>query len=1173
MILNKPLFDTKFNDLLNTVKSPVFEKSIVIDNIYSVSSKRFDANGSYYKIIRDIVIINLPEFRYNKLDYEVILFHNGLLMKFDEYLYNFKKDALEITIYRDSIKNNDTISVSIYKKFNESRFKFKPALYPDGYQIDLYELSSDSNFLRNYAVNINKLSDLIVLNEDGVLSEDKYEVIYNDYSSSKLFDILATIMQSYGITLAMSDFNYDIFHNLLHYFNYICPITKILVDDDQSAIANKLSIYNTIMNTVRGVFKELGKITVYILEGNKDSYHYIYNRAVFYKLSGKLSEQNRYKVESFTDGATILPIPINNLYELDVYLDGEFKIPLIDYSIDKNIINFYKDNLSGKFIQLIHHSPVDTSFNIYDPDKRYYHKFAFNNELSMIQYYPNLYTYSDYQFNTFGCFMIHSILPIDKQNIEVYCDGKKVLTSNIIDITDRAVYVKGLTSSKDIFIRAITPYVENFCKSVSIYTDGIIAGIYDDNIDIKKFTNITDIFLAEKCKDLISEVNGNLPLYKYLESIADELLLTDANNLIMKKYIDEHRHIVDEIDDYIITNNLTLVPKTYDAGRTIPDFNFRKVMAKLLNKLKYINVINKSDLLNINVISGADERIKTITGLRNVDFSLLNGCEFDFSFNEIVSIQNTDLINLPVSYKSVDKNIELINNDFHIDLLNNPINKYTAYQIRKFYQQKGKHIDITDPLDVFEDKTLEKYLNNVIYDLYYNDYSFQHPDFLMYTEPGLFINFHKFLKHSDWIDENVNIYKDNADNIDNITYINYESETDKLTSVRGIEECRKLSYCRIVKQDLNSVYLPWQLLDLKVLIFSNNNHNNIEVSDFSFISKCYNIEYLDISNSQFSDKTKINNMYKLMILKINDTPFGSDNPAIDDISYLSILPNLIILDISRTNVRNITNIHNLPKLQELYADGNEYIDDILYTALEIPNLKILSLKNNQLQDLAEIGKFTNLEELYVDNNPCGGVFNIYNKHLRVISLNGCPIDQIVSTEKSFGLEEIYANDTDISNIDDLDISYYKNTIKIIHLENCSIVNIKESYLTNRFTKDTMIYLYGNNLSRATQIMLRNLNITEGWHIFFTADKLYSANNAINPVFVNYTTDKPEITTTDTDNSPHSNITSIDVYEAGSENSSVKFSDIYISEIKEPIEQNINKSTVLESDEMITLLPE
>ena len=100
----------------------------------------------------------------------------------------------------------------------------------------------------------------------------------------------------------------------------------------------------------------------------------------------------------------------------------------------------------------------------------------------MIQYYPNLYTYSDYQFNTFGCFMIHSILPIDKQNIEVYCDGKKVLTSNIIDITDRAVYVKGLTSSKDIFIRAITPYVENFCKSISIYTDGIIAGIYDDNI-------------------------------------------------------------------------------------------------------------------------------------------------------------------------------------------------------------------------------------------------------------------------------------------------------------------------------------------------------------------------------------------------------------------------------------------------------------------------------------------------------------------------------------------------------------------------------------------------------------------------------------------------------------------------------------------------------------------
>ena len=31
---------------------------------------------------------------------------------------------------------------------------------------------------------------------------------------------------------------------------------------------------------------------------------------------------------------------------------------------------------------------------------------------------------------------------------------------------------------------------------------------------------------------------------------------------------------------------------------------------------------------------------------------------------------------------------------------------------------------------------------------------------------------------------------------------------------------------------------------------------------------CYNIEYLDISNSQFSDKTKINNMSKLMILKI-----------------------------------------------------------------------------------------------------------------------------------------------------------------------------------------------------------------------------------------------------------------------------------------------------------------
>ncbi|WP_182418007.1 leucine-rich repeat domain-containing protein [Bartonella sp. HY038] len=166
------------------------------------------------------------------------------------------------------------------------------------------------------------------------------------------------------------------------------------------------------------------------------------------------------------------------------------------------------------------------------------------------------------------------------------------------------------------------------------------------------------------------------------------------------------------------------------------------------------------------------------------------------------------------------------------------------------------------------------------------------------------------------------------------------------------------------------------------------------LDDFSFLTSLYHLNYLNLADSNFSSPRLI-----------------------------SANADIAILDLSRTNVRNIRLLEHFKNLQFLWLDGLELGKQNL-PSFKNTALTYLSMSEVKVEDLNFLKRFPrlnylNLTDVIVDDYaPIADL-----PDLTTLILTGTKIDDL-SYFKQKNLKTLLLNDTKISNLNKLPYSYY-----------------------------------------------------------------------------------------------------------------------------------------------------
>lgn len=164
---------------------------------------------------------------------------------------------------------------------------------------------------------------------------------------------------------------------------------------------------------------------------------------------------------------------------------------------------------------------------------------------------------------------------------------------------------------------------------------------------------------------------------------------------------------------------------------------------------------------------------------------------------------------------------------------------------------------------------------------------------------------------------------------------------------------------------------------------------------------------LDLS---FNEITEIKGLEELELL---EELYLSSN-RITEIKGLERCINLTALELGNNKIRKIEGLDNLLKLKSLWLGKNKI------TSMSLPNLpslEKLSLQNNRLKNWDQgITKLANLSELYLSHNMLNNPPDLSEMNLRIVDLGN---NQIASLEElsKMSLEELWLNDNCIDNIE------------------------------------------------------------------------------------------------------------------------------------------------------------
>jgi internalin A len=244
-------------------------------------------------------------------------------------------------------------------------------------------------------------------------------------------------------------------------------------------------------------------------------------------------------------------------------------------------------------------------------------------------------------------------------------------------------------------------------------------------------------------------------------------------------------------------------------------------------------------------------------------------------------------------------------------------------------------------------------------------------------------------------------------NMDNIEVLDIKSNPISKLFGEKIIESKRAVHIRAI---LNKVSLPTQLINeciLKKNIFLDlgNCGLNDNSKELDLLKDCASLNKLSLGISYYNDDdievSSQNDLIKNFFTKIpknlpsSITELQIRNSTIDEISNISQLTNLYLLELSFNEIKAITNISTLNKLHELALHDNKISK---LKAVKFPaSLSIIHLSSNNLTSLSGIENCKELEQLIVYGNNIDEISQIIHlEKLKTINLFNNPISDCPS---------------------------------------------------------------------------------------------------------------------------------------------------------------------------------
>ncbi|TRY51358.1 Protein phosphatase-1 regulatory subunit 7 alpha2 [Cryptosporidium tyzzeri] len=253
----------------------------------------------------------------------------------------------------------------------------------------------------------------------------------------------------------------------------------------------------------------------------------------------------------------------------------------------------------------------------------------------------------------------------------------------------------------------------------------------------------------------------------------------------------------------------------------------------------------------------------------------------------------------------------------------------------------------------------------------------------------------------------------------------------RIAEIENLSKCKELRSLMLISNHIRKIKNLDELIKLKTLELYQNKIKKIEN-----LEKLVNLEVLDLSFNRIKKLENLENQNKLKKLFLT-------NNKIKIIQGLNNNKELKLLELGSNDIRIIENIDHLSELEELWLGKNKIttLDDIPL----FQNIKIISLQSNRIVNWSiNFSKnVNNVQELYLSDNQLISPDKVYFdsfQNLKVLDLGGNKIQNLEAISKIESLEELWINDNDICDINQLILLKNLRNLQTLYLERNPIQN-------------------------------------------------------------------------------------------------------------------------------------
>ncbi|CAL6092620.1 leucine-rich_repeat domain-containing protein [Hexamita inflata] len=286
------------------------------------------------------------------------------------------------------------------------------------------------------------------------------------------------------------------------------------------------------------------------------------------------------------------------------------------------------------------------------------------------------------------------------------------------------------------------------------------------------------------------------------------------------------------------------------------------------------------------------------------------------------------------------------------------------------------------------------------------------------------INFEDFanikpLKHLD-LSGNGQIFKSEFINLQSLTHL--DMSRSNISNIESLNQIKSLQNVNLSNNKIVDISALQDLGNISHLNLSGN-----QITKPVFCENC-SLIFLDLSYNERIDTTQLSNLVFVEQLFLVNT-------NIQDISFLTQLNNIKVLDISLNNINSLNSLSKMKQLTTLLASVNQI--DSIADLHACQQLQTLLINQNKISDISVIQHMQMLEEVDVSNNSITDISHIQNlPNLLVFNGDNNVIKDISFLEQCQNLSELRLSHNLINNFNKIN-----STLSILVLEDNQIINI------------------------------------------------------------------------------------------------------------------------------------